>query len=94
GSTLQPGTPGYWTALHEIGHAIGLKHPFDDPVLKASEDDNANTVMSYTDKGNLSQLGPFDVAAAQHVYGTPEAKAAAPVRWFQGPGGSMLIVAD
>ena len=95
GATLQPGTSGYWTALHEVGHAIGLKHPFDgDPVLKASEDNNNNTVMSYTDKGNLSRLGPFDVAAAQHLYGAPEAKASAPVQWFQGPDGSMLIVAN
>lgn len=95
GSTLQPGTPGYWTALHEIGHAIGLKHPFDgNPTLKASEDNNANTVMSYTDKGNLSSLGSFDVAAVRHLYGAPEAKASAPVQWFQGPGGSMLITAN
>ena len=94
-SSLQPGTTGFWTALHEIGHAIGLKHPFDgDTTLKASEDNNNNTVMSYTDAGNHSHLGAFDVAAVQHIYGTPEAKAAAPVHWFQGPGGSMLITAD
>ena len=75
GATLQPGTPGFWTALHEVGHAIGLKHPFDgDPVLKASEDNN-NTVMSYTDKGNLSHLGPFDVDAVRHLYGAPGRRA-------------------
>jgi serralysin len=95
GATLQPGTPGFWTALHEVGHAIGLKHPFDgDPVLKASEDNNNNTVMSYTDKGNLSHLGPFDVDAVRHLYGAPEAKASAPVQWFQGPDRSMVIVAN
>ena len=63
-------------------------------MLKASEDNNNNTVMSYTDKGNLSHLGPFDVDAVQHLYGAPEAKAAAPVQWFQGPDRSMVIVAN
>ncbi|MBC6718775.1 matrixin family metalloprotease [Aurantimonas sp. DM33-3] len=62
-------------ALHEIGHALGLKHPFDVTVghqetLTGSADNGHNTVMSYTAPW-LDQLGPLDIAAAQHLYGGP-----------------------
>jgi Ca2+-binding RTX toxin-like protein len=55
--------------LHEIGHALGFKHPFEgDPTLESSLDTHATSVMSYN--GNFpSVLGPFDVQAAQFVYG-------------------------
>ena len=33
------------TIIHEIGHALGLKHPFDDPTNKLWSSEN--TVMSY-----------------------------------------------
>ena len=67
----------FGTALHEIGHALGLKHPFDthdghSEVLTSSMDNAANTVMSYT--GKLTGLGPLDVAAAQFIYGSPASK--------------------
>ncbi|NMQ27230.1 matrixin family metalloprotease [Candidatus Accumulibacter phosphatis] len=36
--------------LHEIGHALGLKHPFEGtPVLATAEDSEQYTLMSYTD---------------------------------------------
>ncbi|RFP89874.1 hypothetical protein DZK27_05305 [Rhodobacteraceae bacterium 63075] len=57
--------------MHEIGHAIGLEHPFDGDVqLLDAYDNGTYTVMSY-DRGNISTLGLFDVEATEHLYGAP-----------------------
>ncbi|MEI6213686.1 MAG: M10 family metallopeptidase [Desulfuromonadales bacterium] len=43
------GSSNFTHLLHETGHALGLKHPFDDsPVLPASLDSDQYTLMSYT----------------------------------------------
>lgn len=44
-----PGGEGYATLLHEIGHALGLKHPFDGAPQLGEEDSQQYTVMSYTE---------------------------------------------
>ena len=86
-STLAPGTYGFQLLLHEIGHAVGFKHPFEgDVVLPASQDNSVNTVMSYTLVGPFSTaVGPYDAAAAQYVYGTRAQGDAATVRWAFDP---------
>jgi hypothetical protein len=68
-----PGTDGYATILHEVGHALGLKHPFEgSPTLKTGFDNESFTIMSYTPSpsgGHPSTYGPIDLAALDWLYG-------------------------
>jgi serralysin len=67
---LAKSTAGYETLLHELGHALGLKHPFDDSIhLPASQDNTNYTLMSYTDVGVHSTYSPYDIAALNWLYG-------------------------
>lgn len=71
---LTPGTQGYETLLHELGHAIGLKHPFEaaagEVALPGYEDNTSNTIMSYTGAGGpYSTFQPYDIAALNWLYG-------------------------
>jgi serralysin len=70
-ANLAPGSQGYETLLHELGHSLGLKHPFEDGItLPASEDNTSNTLMSYTDVGGpYSTYRQDDIAALMWLYG-------------------------
>lgn len=69
--SFAPGTSAYQVILHELGHAVGLKHPFDGDVTLAPDLDNTSqTLMSYNWSGGArSEFGPLDVQALQHIYG-------------------------
>ncbi|NET64686.1 MAG: matrixin family metalloprotease, partial [Moorea sp. SIO1G6] len=66
-------------ALHEIGHALGLKHPGNynfetgkgnPPFLPYYQDNNTNTLMSYNDVGEYAATPmPYDIRAVQYLYG-------------------------
>ena len=76
---MSAGTMGALTLLHEIGHALGLKHTFAHPVVDRSLESNTYTLMSYTapeeawyDSGSWAiSYTPMvlDVAALQFLYG-------------------------
>ena len=68
---LTPGTEGYETLLHELGHAVGLKHPFEgEIVLSAGQDNAGNTLMTYAPHtNNLAEFSQYDIAALNWIYG-------------------------
>ncbi len=69
--------------LHEIGHALGLKHPFEGAVtLDPGLDNLTSTVMTYNTVGGPAVApGGLDVLAIQHLYGGPLADGAQAASW-------------
>jgi len=72
-----------YAAIHEVGHSIGLKHPFEGPdVLPPNEDKRSNTVMSYNYDVVNDNPASYDVVAAQYLYGPATSRdALLPAGW-------------
>lgn len=80
---VQEGGYGRLTIMHEVGHALGLKHPGNynaggggspGPFLSQALDNKQNTMMSYYDNGASKRVNSatpmiFDIAALQYLYG-------------------------
>lgn len=74
-SGFSAGSYDYMALMHELGHALGLKHPFETPnTLPTAQDNWAYSIMAYTSVpswGHLLASTPmlYDVAAIQYLYG-------------------------
>lgn len=70
-ANLSPGSGGYETLLHELGHMLGLKHPHEDEIqLSPSQDNTSNTLMSYDHVGGpYASFSSLDIAALDWLYG-------------------------
>ncbi len=77
---LRPGSEGYAQLLHEIGHALGLRHPGNytageawSETLAAPDDGTWLTVMSANDQAQglqRSWYGALDLIALRALYGS------------------------
>ena len=77
-----------YALLHEIGHALGLKHPFDTSfyngrTLKEKYDNVSHTVMAYKADSEISptKLKNFDIQAIRKLYGSSGSDGKQVAKW-------------
>ncbi len=87
-NSISPGIRGYSIVLHEIGHTLGFKHPFEgNPKIAPSHDNGRFTVLSYDRPHSTTELGSVDLAAMKYVYGNE----ASSFRAFWSKGSEKLV---